>query len=265
MDDTKAPLTLREPRLGSGITKTACGDKLERNGDALVIHAALPIDDLVPAPYRPPILLVGDERFVLVAREGTTQRPLYRLRVAPDPGLYEPEGKVIGYDPDRHLDVRREKVRHALYFLLWIPTVPLLPILGLLPESWKDKLVHVGIDPGRATRMSIGLEWMLVALLTIAYPFTGGFFTFPGLVIGAAALFVAGDICFRVTSDYDNRSPGAFALAGALWDWAKDLIGFARGKTDLLSDDERARLIDQAERPRLDANVQLKDDRPPEP
>src|SRR5687768_5657578 len=107
VDDAKAPVTLQ-----SGITKTPCGDKLERNGDVLVIHAALPIDDLVPAPYRPPILLVGDERFVLLAREGSRQRPLYRLRVAPEAGLYEPEGKVIDYDGDRHLEVRRDKVRH---------------------------------------------------------------------------------------------------------------------------------------------------------
>lgn len=264
VNDTKATSALRGPRLGSGITKTSCGDKLERNGDALVIHAALPIDDLVPAPYRPPVLLVGDERFVLVAREGSRQRPLYRLRAAPEAGLYEPEGKVIGYDADRHLEVRRDKVRHALYFLLWVPTVPLLPILGLLPEKWKDKLVHVGVDPGRATRLSIALEWMLVALLCIAYPFTGGFFTLPGLIVGAAALFVAGDICFRVTADYDSRSPGAFALAGALKDWLKDLISFSRGKTDLLTEEERTKLIEQAERPRFDPDVKLTDDRPPE-
>jgi hypothetical protein len=263
--DEKRALTLSEPRLGTGITTSACGDKLERNGDALVIHAALPIDDLVPAPYRAPILLVGDERFILVAREGTRKRPLYRLRVAPEAGLYEPEGKVIGYDGDRHLERRRDNVRHALYFLLWVPTVPLLPFLGLLPEKWKDKLVHVGLDPGRATRLSIGLEWLLVALLCIAYPFMGGFFTLPGFICGAAALFVAGDICFRVTSDYDNRAPGAFALAGALKDWLKDFIDFSRGKTDLLTEEERARLLEQSDRPHLDADVKLTDARPRDP
>lgn len=265
VDDERAPLTLREPRLGSGISKSPCGDTLERNGDALVIHAALPIEDLVPAPYRAPILLVGDERFVLVALEGSRKRPLYRLRIAPAEGHYEPEGKVIGYDGDRHLERRRDNVRHALYFMLWVPTVPLLPFIGLLPESWKDKLVHVGVDPGRATRLSIGLEWMLVALLCIAYPFMGGFFTLPGAVTGAAALFVAADICFRVTSDYDNRSPGAFALAGALKDWVKDLIGFSRGENDLLTEAERAHLFDPAGRSRVDADVKLTDDRPPDP
>lgn len=244
---------------------SACGDKLERNGDTLVIHAALPIDELVPATYRAPILLVGDERFVLVAREGTRSKPLYRLKVAPAAGLYELAGKVIDYDGDRHLERRRNNVRHALYFVLWVPTVPLLPFIGLLPESWKDKLVHVGVDPGRATRLSIGLEWLLVALLCIAYPFTGGFFTLPGLIVGAAALFVAGDICFRVMSDYDNRSPGAFALAGALTDWVKDIINFARGKTDLLTEEERTRLLEPSARPRLDADVKLTDDRPADP
>ncbi len=244
---------------------SACGDKLERSGDTLVIHAALPIDELVPAAYRAPILLVGDERFVLVAREGTRKKPRYRLKVAPEAGHYELEGKVIGYDGDRHLERRRNNVRHALYFLLWVPTVPLLPFIGLLPESWKAKLVHVGVDPARATRLSIGLEWMLVALLCIVYPFLGGFFTLPGLIVGAAALFVAGDICFRVTSDYDNRSPGAFALAGALKDWVMDIIRFSRGETDLLSEEERARLLEPSERPRRDADVKLTDDRPPEP
>jgi hypothetical protein len=251
--------------MASGITTSPCGDKLERNGDALVIHAALPIDDLLPSPYRPPILLVGDERFVLVAREGSRMRPLYRLRLAPEAGLYEPEGKVIGYDGERHKAVREERVRHALYFLLWVPTVPLLPFLGLLPERWKNKLVHVGVDPGRATRLSIGLEWILLALLVIAYPFSGGFFTLPGAVIGAAALFVASDICFRVTSDYDNKQPGVFALAGALKEYLVGLVGFAQGKEDLLTEQERTQLIEQVERPRFDPDVKLKDDRPPEP
>lgn len=248
--------------IASGITRAPCGDKLERNGDCLVIHAALPIDELVPAAYRPPILLVGDERFVLVAREGTQKRPLYRLRLAGESGLYEVDGKVISYDGERHLEVRRDKARHVLAFLLWIPTVPLLPILGLLPEKWKDKLVYVGVDAGRATRLSIALEWMLVALLVIAYPFLGGFFTPAGFICGALALFVAGDICFRVTSDYDNKAPGAFALAGAIVASVKDMIGFSRGKHDLLDEKERAALLEDKQH--LDHDVKLTDDRPPQ-
>lgn len=248
----------------TGITRTPCGDKLERNGDHLVIHSALPIEDLEPAPYRPPILLLGDERFVLVSVEGSRRRPLYRLRRAPnEAGLYEPDGKVIGYDGERHLHARRETARHALAFLLWVPTVPLLPFIGLLPESWKSKLVHIGVNPSRAGFLSIGLEWILVALCVIAYPFLGGPFTLPGFVIGALALFLACDIAYRVGADADNRAPGMFALAGELRTWIKGLIGFSRGKEDLLTEAERANLIEQAERPRFDPDVKLSDDRPP--
>lgn len=165
---------------------------------------------------------------------------------------------MLAYDGDRHREKRRDQARTALAWLLWIPTVPLLPLIGLLPESFQAKLVHVGVDPGRATRMSLMLEWLLIALCLIVYPFV--VFTLPGLFIGALALFTAADIAYRVASDGDNRSPGAFALAGAIAAWIKGLA-----RTDetaaLLSEEERERLT--SPRVRHDPDQKLKDDRPP--
>lgn len=236
----------------------ACGDELSRDGDLLTIRAALPIDELEPSRYRAPVLLVDGERFVLQSKEGDARRPLYRLRQIDEANAYEPEGKVLSYDGERHLERRRARRRTALAWVLWIPTVPLLPIIGLLPESWKEKLVQFGVDPGRASRLSLGLEWMLVAVLMIAYPFL--VFTWPGLLVGAAALFTAADIAYRVTADSDQRAPGAFALAGALATWVKDLLA---KEPQLLSDEERTTLL--GERPRHDRDLPLSDDREPPP
>lgn len=203
--------------------------------DTLVLHAVFPIPDLVPARYRPPILIVDGRRFVLVsmraadprakgAAQGAAQgRTIYTLRLE-RPNLYEPGGREIGYDGERHLERRRERQRTALAWLLWIPTVPLLPVLGLLPEQAKQKLVHLGVDPSRATRLSLTFEWLLLALLLIVYPFTGGFFTGPGLVVGVLAFFVMTDIAYRVSADFDGRAPGAFVgLVDEIATWLRDL------------------------------------------
>lgn len=200
-----------------------CGDELVFVDDTLVLHAAWPIDELVPSRYRPPVLLVGEERWVLLSVAGTPRRPIYTLR-REVPSLYEMAGKEIGYDEDRHLERRRERGRTAVAWFLWIPSVPLLPVLGLLPEGAKEKLIHLGIDPARATRLSLTIEWLLLALLVIAYPFTGGFFSPLGAVIGALAFFVMTDIAYRVSADLDGRAPGAFVgLIAEIGRWIRSM------------------------------------------
>lgn len=180
--------------------RSPCGDELVFDGERLVIRAALPIEGLEASRYRNPVLRVDGERFVLVDVAGTKERPLYTLTVEHE-SLYAPAGEVIFYDGERHLERRHERRRLALAWLLWIPTVPLLPLIGLLPADVKEKLVRVGVNPGRATHASLAVELLLLGLGTIVYVASGGFFMSIGhALLGALLLGLAADIAYRVTA-----------------------------------------------------------------
>ena len=213
--------------------RAPCGDVCTRAGDALRIEATSTIAGLEASSYRKSVLLFFGERFVLVRRD----RLVYELGKDVDDNLYVLRGELVAYEPERHLEQRRERRRVALGFLLWVPMVPLMPVLGLLPQSVKDKLIAVGFDPGRATRMSLGIEWLLLFFALLAYAFLGGFFSLPGLVDGAITLLLALDIAYRVTADGDNQSPGMFGVVRELIGFVRGVVDTARGRDRLLPDD----------------------------
>jgi hypothetical protein len=227
---SRPPQGLGRAPQGALSIRTACGDVVIVDGDALTIRAASPIEGLVRGGYRPTILLFRGERFVLEDQDGL----VYVLRRAVEGGnnSYVVDGVVVAYDEERHLERRREVARTALAWIIWLPMVPLMPLLGLLPEAAKRKLVHVGLDADRATRMSIALEWLLLVPLVIAYPFLGGFFTLPGALDGALTLLVALDIAYRVTADADQQTPGLFGVVGDLRRFVVEMVRAARRRDD---------------------------------
>jgi hypothetical protein len=218
-----------------------CGDVIERDGDRLVVDAALPIEGLEESRYRKPVLVFREQRFVLERVSGTAKRPRYELRL-PEDNAYVPEGTVVYYDDERHLDRRRQRQRTALAWILWIPSVPLMPLLGLLSQETKEKM---GLDVGRATRVSLAIEYLILAVGVIAYFAVGGFFSPPGAVIGTILLVTAADIAHRVASDYDNKSPGLYSIIPATWRFLRALRSDRAGVLDAadvhlaISDDEK--------------------------
>ena len=160
-------------------------------------------------------------------------------RLTPEaPNLYAPAGDVVFYDGDRHLERRLERKRTALAWALWLPTVPLMPLLGLLPQSTKEKLVGIGVDPARATELSLMLEWLLLTATVIAYLGVGGVFTPAGFALGAVALFLLVDIAHRVTAGAGGETPGLGSVAGEFARLARRLADTWRGKDRLLDDDD---------------------------
>lgn len=198
--------------------RAPCGDQLERNGDALVLAAAFPIEGLETSRFRNPVLRVRGERFTLAAIEGDARRPIYRFTLEV-PNLYAPPGELMLYDGERHLERAQERRRTALAWLLYLPLVPLTPLLGLLPESLKQRLGALGFNPTRASRLSLVLEWALLFVALGGYFLAGGFFTVPGAVLGALCLVLILDVAYRVASDYDGQAPGMFGVLVALRTW----------------------------------------------
>lgn len=198
--------------------RAPCGDELERDGDRLAIAAAFPLEGLELSRFRNPVLRVRGERYELTGIEGTARRPLYRLRME-EPNLYAPPGELLLYDGERHRERAVERRRVALAWLLYLPLVPLTPLLGLLPESLKERLGALGFNPARASRLSLSFEWLLLFFATLAYLMSGGFFTVEGAILAPLCLLLALDIAYRVSSDYDGRAPGMFGVLGALRTW----------------------------------------------
>lgn len=194
-------------------TVSPCGDVLLRHGDGLTLRASSPIEGLEPSRYRAPVLVVAGERFTLTRVEGTPQKPVYCFQ-REQANLYERPGDEVEYDGARHLVERSARRRAAMAWMLAIPALPLMPLLGLLPEAWKQKLIFLGIDPSRASRASFVVEWMALGLLTIVYPFTGGFLTPAGAFVGGVLLLLGADILYRVSADADGRAPGMFGIVG---------------------------------------------------
>ena len=218
--------------------RAPCGDELERAGDSLVLSAAFPIEGLELSRFRNPVLRVRGERFTLASVEGDARRPTYRFLLEV-PNLYAPPGELVIYDAARHLDRARERRHTALAWLLFLPMVPLTPLLGLLPERAKERLAALGFDPTRASRLSLFLEWALIGLLVLAYLFSGGFFTLPGAILGALCLLLVADVAFRVASDYDGRAPGFLGVLVALRAWVVDSWRALRGRALPPSEDAR--------------------------
>jgi len=202
--------------------RAPCGDELTRRGDELVIAAAFPIEGLTLTRYRNPVLRLGDERFTLVAVEGQRRRPTYRFR-AEHPNLYAPSGELVDYDPARHHERARDRRRLLLAWLVYLPLVPLTPVIGLLPEAVRLRLRVLGVDAGRAMRLSLSIEWLLLFFALLGYLFSGGFLTLAGAVLGALCLLLVTDIAYRVASDYDSRAPGMFGVVGAFRDFVVEL------------------------------------------
>lgn len=198
--------------------RSPCGDELVREGERLDIAAAFPLEGLELSRFRKPVLRVRGERYELIGVEGTAKRPLYRLRVE-EPNLYAPPGELVLYDGERHRARSQERRRAALAWLLYLPLIPLTPLLGLLPESVKERLGVLGFNPARASRLSLFFEWLLLFFATLAYLLSGGFFTVPGAILAPICLLLALDIAYRVASDYDGRAPGIFGVVGALRTW----------------------------------------------
>jgi hypothetical protein len=98
--------------------------------------------------------------------------------------------------------------------MIWLPLVPLTPLLGLLPQAAKEKLEHIGIDAGRATRLSINIEWLLLFFLILVYTFSGGLFSPAGAITGLLTIVTGLDILYRVSADADHKQPGFYAIVG---------------------------------------------------
>lgn len=202
--------------------RAPCGDRLQRTDDRLVLEAVFPVEGLEASRYRSAVLRVGDARYTLTAIEGDPRRPTYRFALEVQ-NLYALPGELVVYDPDRHRARAHERRRLALAWLLFIPLVPLTPLLGLLPEGAKRRLGALGLDAGRATRLSLMFEWLLLFFALLGYLFSGGLLSAPGAVLGALCLLLAVDIAYRVAADYDNRAPGMFGVVGACRDLAVEL------------------------------------------
>lgn len=76
------------------------------------------------------------------------------------------------------------------------------------------------------------MEWLLVVLLLILYPFLGGFLSIPGAIDGAALLFLTTDIAYRLSADLDNRAPGAFGLVREVKRWIQGIVAETRRPDD---------------------------------
>ncbi len=205
-----------------GRWRAPCGDELELRGDGLVIVAAFPIEGLRATRFRNPVLRVGERRYTLVSVDRDQRRPTYRFTLEVE-NLYAPAGELIDYDPLRHHERARERRRLALAWLVFIPLVPLTPVIGLLPEGVRRRLTGYGVDAGRALRWSLNLEWLLLFFALLGYLFSGGFLSLAGAVLGPLCLLLVIDIAYRVASDYDNRAPGMFGVVGAFRDFIVEL------------------------------------------
>lgn len=205
-------------RAASWRWRAPCGDRLERHGDALTVHAVFPIEGLELSRFRNPVLRVRGERFTLAAVEGDPRAPIYRFMLEVE-NLYAPPGELFLYDGNRHVERAQERRRTALAWLLFLPLIPLTPVLGLLPESLKVRLMALGLDPGRASRQSLVFEWALLFFAVLAYFLSGGLLTAPGAILGSLCLLLALDITYRVASDYEGRAPGIFGVVLALKTW----------------------------------------------
>lgn len=202
--------------------RAPCGDELQGHGPQLVIAAAFPIEGLEASRYRNPVLRVRERRYVLLAVDGDGRRPTYRFTLE-EPNLYAPPGEELDYDPERHHERARARRRLVVAWLVYLPLVPLTPIIGLLPESVRRRLTGVGVDPSRAMRLSLSLEWLLLFFALLAYLFSGGFLTLAGALLGPFCLLVVIDIAYRVASDYDSQAPGMFGVVGAFRDFIVEL------------------------------------------
>ena len=193
----------------------ACGDILERSGDLLVIRARFPIDGLEPSRFRAAVLVVDSERFVVVAKGGQPETPRYTLQRR-DANAYEPDGVVIGYDACRHRLRRIERRRTAAAWLLFLALVPVMPLLGFLPERCKRALPAIGIDGTTASRLSVPLQTLAVAFCVAAHFEAGAIFTPRGLLLAAVAMLIAVDAAYRTSEHRDGQAPGLFAIVVAV-------------------------------------------------
>jgi hypothetical protein len=150
----------------------ACGDALRFEGDALTIDTPRPIEGLVPSPHRRPVLVVDGVRYTLLGATPHGRGVRYTLERERE-SLYDLPGLPTIYDEDRHITRRKEDAARAVGWVAYAVLAPVMPLLGLLPQGLKRKLVAIGIDPTLSTGTSLGVEWFLcwptvgIFLLTI--------------------------------------------------------------------------------------------------
>jgi hypothetical protein len=150
-DDTGGPRSRVAP----------CGDTLTFTGDALTLDAPTPIEGLVPSMHRRPVLVVDGERYTLLSARAAGPRAVSYALERERESLYDLPGLPVLYDDERHLTRRKEKAANAAGWLAYAVLAPVMPLLGLLPQSLKHKLVGLGIDPTVSTGVSLGVEWFL--------------------------------------------------------------------------------------------------------
>jgi hypothetical protein len=148
------------PGSATRVEVAPCGDRLRFDGDALVIEARTPIVGLEATLHRRPVLVIGAQRYTLLAVERADALISYRLQREAE-ALYELPGPPIDYDPERHVARRKDIARAGAGWLIHFATLPLVPFIGLLPEGAKHRLVALGINPTVSTGTSLAIEWFL--------------------------------------------------------------------------------------------------------
>lgn len=188
MTDARDPRTLTTP----------AGDVFTYDGDTLTIDAQGAIEGLVWSPHRRPVLVVDGARYTLQQVTPNGRRVRYALTREVE-SLYEMPGLPVLYDPERHVAARKQAVGTAAGWLAYAVLTPVMPLIGLLPQSLKHRLVAIGIDPTVSTGVSLGVEWFL------CWPTVGLFFltilaSAPWYVVLTAALVpltLVADLAYR--------------------------------------------------------------------
>ncbi|MDP2339650.1 MAG: hypothetical protein Q8O67_01725 [Deltaproteobacteria bacterium] len=194
------------------------GDQLVYGDDgSLVVYATAPIDGVLISQHRPCLLVVDDVRFVVLAHTVEGKHHVYRCQPW-KPGPYDREGAVVDYDPDRLHHQRVERLHFAVRGVILFSLLPVMPLMGLLPENAKKKLQEHGLLPPGSQMSSLLLEWAL-ALLCVAAELisiiSGSLL--PAAIFGFIAIVLVIDIPHRMVLAAESRDIGMFSWPRELW------------------------------------------------
>jgi hypothetical protein len=194
------------------------GDQLVYGDDGgLLVVAHTAIEGVLISQHRPCLLVIDDVRFVVLSHDRDNGKHVYRCG-AWNPGPYEREGAVVVYDPDRVHHERVERLHYAARGLILFSLLPVMPLLGLLPEGAKKKLQEHALLPAGSQMGSLVFEWMLCLVCVSAelLAIIGGSLGFAAF-FAVVTLFLLVDIPHRMVLVAEGRDVGMFSWPRELW------------------------------------------------
>lgn len=142
-------------------------DRLRFEGERAIVESPREMPDWRASRFRRTEVRLEGERFFVAAVERVGRGYRYRLELWPA-DLTDRPSHALDYDAAyvEARDAGRERAFLAL--ALWPLVVVAMPLLGLLWHRSKRRLAGLlGLDPGRATRVSLLVQYVTVLVLGV--------------------------------------------------------------------------------------------------